>query len=433
MASAAIAALSGPDAEFRKVEELRKAIETFLSQCRKPELLEPGEPAIPIRMQGSGPEIRVSGNLHLTPMGKWLCVEALGEEKVLSRRVTGVRSASASRLELITHKLGGKPGKLFLFDAFQPSNEGLGRKGRRQVFGEQFRRMLQREFSGWRIAELSTEAHLEESLSPAYPRALLARGKRGIAAIAAPPNSDVDGVLSFALIWLDYLRRRQNQAEREITELVVFLPEGRHRTTCLRLNYLHNARYRAFCYDAAGLASEVDLQDCGNVESAVQAPSPSHTPRTTPEALIEEQVRADVTALDCTLRPAPVHGQVCSFAAAERGIFDLLAIDYAGRLAVIELKASESIHLPLQALDYWIHVQYHLSRGALAAYFPGIAVRTEPPRLLLAAPALCHHPTNERIVRYFRPEITIERIGLAHNWSGPARVMFRYGRDSANV
>ncbi|MBL8175915.1 MAG: hypothetical protein JNK48_14660 [Bryobacterales bacterium] len=425
MAWSAIAALSGPGAEQRKAEQLRTSIDAFLSQCRRPELLEPGEPAIALRWGVD------DCNLALTPMGKWLSVEAVGETSVLSRRVTEIRGVTASRMELATRKLGGKPGKLFLYDAFRPSNDGLARKGKRQVFGELFRRMLQREYAGWRVSELSTEAHLEESLSPAYPRALLVRGKRRIAAMGCPPGADAGKMLSFGLIWLDYLSRRDGEPGAE--ELAVFLPSGSHAATCLRLRYLTGARYRAFCYDEGGQAMEIDLQDAGNVDSSIEKPGEGLAIRLEPEAMVEAQVRARVSSLDAALLDSPVHGQVCSFAAAERGVFDLLAVDYRGRLAVIELKASESVHLPLQALDYWIHVQHHLARGALAGLFPGIPLSGEPPRLLLAAPALCHHPSNERVLRYFREDIEVERIGLAHNWSGPVRIMFRHGRTGRSV
>ena len=54
-------------------------------------------------------------------------------------------------------------------------------------------------------------------------------------------------------------------------------------------------------------------------------------------------------------------------------MLDLLAVDHRGRLAVIELKASEDVHLPLQALDYWMRVQWHVERREFQAngYFPG--------------------------------------------------------------
>jgi hypothetical protein len=43
-------------------------------------------------------------------------------------------------------------------------------------------------------------------------------------------------------------------------------------------------------------------------------------------------------------------------------MIDILADDPRGRLAVIELKADEDIHLPLQGVDYWSRVAWHQSR-----------------------------------------------------------------------
>ena len=86
-----------------------------------------------------------------------------------------------------------------------------------------------------------------------------------------------------------------------------------------------------------------------------------------PEAWLESQVRKQIEAIDARLLPAPIYGQVPAFAAADRGVLDLLAVDRSGRLAVIELKASEDIHLPLQALDYWMRVKWHLDRREFSA------------------------------------------------------------------
>src|ERR1700688_1318548 len=36
---------------------------------------------------------------------------------------------------------------------------------------------------------------------------------------------------------------------------------------------------------------------------------------------------------------------------------------HAGRLAVVELKADEDIHLPRQGLDYWARVEWHHAGG----------------------------------------------------------------------
>ena len=49
-----------------------------------------------------------------------------------------------------------------------------------------------------------------------------------------------------------------------------------------------------------------------------------------PGAWLESQVRNEIEAIDARLLPAPIYGQVPAFAAADRGILDLLAVDRAG-------------------------------------------------------------------------------------------------------
>jgi len=146
-----------------------------------------------------------------------------------------------------------------------------------------------------------------------------------------------------------------------------------------------------------------------------------------PEAWLESQARAQIETLDASLLPEPIYGQVPAFAAGERGILDLLAVDRSGRLVVVELKASADLQLPLQALDYWIRVKWHLDRGEFTSngYFPGMELRPEPPRLLLVSPSLEFHPSSETILYYFAPAVAVERIGLAVEWRQGLQVMFR--------
>ncbi|MBV8728417.1 MAG: hypothetical protein JO336_01275, partial [Acidobacteriia bacterium] len=140
--------------------------------------------------------------------------------------------------------------------------------------------------------------------------------------------------------------------------------------------------------------------------------------RRNPEAWLESQVRRQIEIVDATLAPEPIYGQVPAFAGGDRGILDLLAVDRFGRLTVIELKASADLHLPLQALDYWIRVKWHLDRGEFTAmgYFPGIALQPEPPRLLLVSPSLEFHPTTEAVLGFYAPAIEVERVGLGVEW-----------------
>jgi len=146
-----------------------------------------------------------------------------------------------------------------------------------------------------------------------------------------------------------------------------------------------------------------------------------------PEAWLESQVRAHLETIDASLAREPVYGQVPAFAGGDRGIMDLLAVDYSGRLTVVELKASADLHLPLQALDYWLRVKWHLGREEFGAngYFPGVALRPEDPRLLLVSPCLEFHPTTETILSYFAPHIEVERVGVAVEWRRGLEIMFR--------
>jgi hypothetical protein len=111
---------------------------------------------------------------------------------------------------------------------------------------------------------------------------------------------------------------------------------------------------------------------------------------------------------------------------------DLLAVDHSDRLAVVEVKASEDLHLPLQALDYWIRVRWHARQDDFKrrGYFPGIELQSSPPRLILVAPALSFHPTTEALVQHFSDEVSLDTIGVAMDWRERIKVMFRKTRSA---
>jgi hypothetical protein len=234
------------------------------------------------------------------------------------------------------------------------------------------------------------------------------------------------------LIWLDYLRRRET---RLIVEgLAVFIPAGIEHNTCHRVRFLdpQAARYSVFVHDPHGHEERVDPRDYTNLETRLDpyrqpldGSRPKHVGDT--EALLESRIRAEIEAIDATLRTTPVYGQVPQFAGGHRSVIDLLAVDGDGRLTVIEIKADQDIHLPLQALDYWMRVKWHLDRGDFPShgYFPGISLRSEAPRLLLVAPALEYHPSNEALLRYFSRDIPVERLGVGVEWRRDLKVMFR--------
>lgn len=146
-----------------------------------------------------------------------------------------------------------------------------------------------------------------------------------------------------------------------------------------------------------------------------------------PERWLESLVAGNLAALDARLAPASSYAQVPAFAAADRAMIDILATTREARLAVIELKADEDIHLPLQGLDYWSRVAWHQSRGEFTQfdYFPGREISQQKPLLMLVAPALHVHPTTDTILRYLSPEIDWEVIGIDERWREEIRVVFR--------
>lgn len=123
--------------------------------------------------------------------------------------------------------------------------------------------------------------------------------------------------------------------------------------------------------------------------------------------------------------------QVFSVSGYETGFADLLGVARGGRLAIIELKASEDIHLPLQGLDYWMRVHWHMQRGDFArhGFFPGGELSAEPPRLLLVSPGLQFHPTCQTVLHYFSQKIDVEMIGVNEAWRVRPQVVFRKHRD----
>jgi hypothetical protein len=146
-----------------------------------------------------------------------------------------------------------------------------------------------------------------------------------------------------------------------------------------------------------------------------------------PERWLESLVVRDVTMIDERLDSSGCYSQVPAFSAADRAIVDVLTTTRAGRLALVELKTDEDIHLPLQGLDYWSRVDWHHARGEFSrfGYFEGRELSDEKPLLLLVAPALHIHPATDTLLRYLSPEIEWEFLGVDERWREGVRVIFR--------
>ncbi len=162
--------------------------------------------------------------------------------------------------------------------------------------------------------------------------------------------------------------------------------------------------------------------------------------RLQPERWLEAQFRERMEEILPNLRADLVYTQVPALAVGDRGMLDLLTLDRDGRLVVLELKADEDLHLPLQALDYWIRVralnadrredEHRAGTGPISAfermaYFSGAKVSEANPRMILAAPALRIHPSNETVLRYLSPQVEWELLAIGEHWRRDLTVVFR--------
>jgi hypothetical protein len=176
---------------------------------------------------------------------------------------------------------------------------------------------------------------------------------------------------------------------------------------------------------------------------ASRHPDGTHTDplfRMQPERWLEARLRSGIAELLPGLRGDLMYTQVPALSVGDRGLLDLLTLDRNGRLVVIELKADEDLHLPLQALDYWIRVRAlnddrqpgtgnpggrPISAFERQGYFPDAEVSPLKPRLLLVAPALRIHPANETVLRYLVPQVEWELIAVTEHWRRELKVVFR--------
>jgi hypothetical protein len=154
-----------------------------------------------------------------------------------------------------------------------------------------------------------------------------------------------------------------------------------------------------------------------------------------PERWLESLVVSDIGAVDERLNADCLYSQVPAFSASDRAMIDVLATTGGGRLAVVELKADEDIHLPLQGLDYWARVAWHHARGEFQrfGYFSGRELTMERPLLFLVAPALHVHPATDVLLHYVTPEIEWTVVGIDERWRDGVKAVFRKRSGQAST
>ena len=534
-----------PDRQVDSIEALKERIEVFLLGLRHPVLTETGREVIDL----SCSHYSLSSEYNKLLWHIW------NERSNFVRQITGVRKESPGRMELRTQKFGkGPPGTLILAES-RARKEQLERRSERSRYAQKLKQFLAQLFPQWKIEELRWEPDLKHSFSGCFSRAALVRGQQAWAVIGAGEQEEhqaVEGILTYGLVWRDWLRRRDNSRVWE--GLKIFVPANRASTTLQRLAWMDHEVARWEVFETGNEICRRDPADVGNLktnlapaggpftlapafqswverikdlspeiethfisenfcaltlrglpfaketpnglvfglgraetpldertfgelqrlvanlsqirrpqipsqssddsvlsipedsgkESSLESPkvsskaSPQESEvrlhpyyRLYPERWLQSVLVQQIGVLGYDLVPDAIYEQVPAVSGTERGLLDLLTVNIHGRLVVLELKATEDIHMPLQAMDYWMRVHWHQKRGELErqGYFPHRVLSPQPPLLLLVSPALQFHSTCETILRYLSPSVEVVRVGLNENWRDRLQVIFRMPRQ----
>ena len=240
------------------LQDLQSTVERFIARAVHPAILDPGEEPLAL----------ITGQWTFTEWNGRLVLQAWAGPRNLVRKIAGLKLERRDQIALFTERFPKTEGELQIADLAAPNSHELGRKTSRAAFRERFHLMLAREFPLWRIEEVSVEANLEQSLSTSYARAFLKLGSNGIAAVAAPPDApDPAGIVATGLIWMDYLRHREETLT--ISALALYLPLKREGPAALRAAWINPevVRCQLFAYDERDRCGAIDFADSGNVDS----------------------------------------------------------------------------------------------------------------------------------------------------------------------
>jgi len=240
--------------------------------------------------------------------------------------------------------------------------------------------------------------------------------------------------MAFLLHGLEFARVRSGYAGQSFNrQLEITFGAGANETPLTEDNQEELRELVArLCDRRRSAAKKQSSESAANAKRSIADP----LYRMQPERWLESVLRRDVTLIDTHLDPTHVYAQVAAFAASDRGMLDLLAADRDGRLAVLELKADEDLHLALQGLDYWVRVRWHhmqttdatgfgLGEFQRHGYFPGVRLSTAAPKLYLVAPALRIHPATETVLKYLSPRVEWELVALNERWREEVKVVWR--------
>src|SRR5712692_2308168 len=180
-------------------EALVRTVEDFLAEARDAVVLEDGAVAFDLAQT----KYSISGEHNKCLLHLW------SAERNVVRRVLDVE-VKDEVLRLAVQRLGqARPTKLEICrerDRRTPTAKRAARLSYLRVL----QRVLERRFSRYTVARLTTSVDLERSFGPIYARGLLKQGQSAFAVMGVneqETQASVDAALTFGLLWLEACRR----------------------------------------------------------------------------------------------------------------------------------------------------------------------------------------------------------------------------------
>ena len=246
------------------LRKLQSDMEALLARLHHPVLLE-NDVAL---MDLTGAQWRLT-----IEFGK-LMFTAWNSATSLSRRVEEFAYRDHDRFGVFVRKPGGRETATLEFRALH-AVEKQGRAAGRTGFRQRLIAWLERDYRGWKFERVSNHSDREHSFSAWYTRGVARQGRQawaflGLSEEEAPAAAD--SALAFGLIWLDWLRSREDRLA--ITHLKLFLPPAAVDVIAHRSAYLDPRAVNVEIYEwrpGQASATPVDLKDYGNVQTHLAA------------------------------------------------------------------------------------------------------------------------------------------------------------------
>jgi len=140
------------------------------------------------------------------------------------------------------------------------------RKAARSAYQQKLRRVLEQQFAGFKVVQLSSAMDLERSFGPIYARGLLRQGQGAFAVLGVnqqKTQASIDAALTFAILWMNACREAQD-GKVIVEGLKLFVPAGTAALTRERMAHLNQEAAKWQLYELAERGESLREIDCGD-------------------------------------------------------------------------------------------------------------------------------------------------------------------------